>query len=144
MTKCLTCGRELDSYKIEYEGESFYKIECPHCGAHRTIEKPNNTLHTNFENINNWFDFLKIISLNGCKFDNIEVFYLDKEKTELDNYIELRKGAVRLFINDDEKTVSVVERYGSSVVELVIATRCDYNRYIKIIEACFDIKIERN
>lgn len=140
MTKCLTCGKEFDSY----EGDYFYKIECSCCNSHRTNEKSNKIPYTNFENINNWFDFLKVISLNGYKFNNIEIFYLDKEKTELENYIELRKGNIRLFINDDEKTVSVVEKCGCSAFELVIATRCDYNRYIKIIEACFDIKIERN
>lgn len=119
--------------------------KCLTCGSYMNTENSNKVPYTGFENINNWLDFLKVISFNRYKFDNIEVYYLDKEKIDFEDYIELRKGAVRLFINDNEKTVSVVEKYGScSAVELVIATKCNYNRYIKIIEACFDIKIERS
>lgn len=97
--------------------------------------------------INSWEDFVNLLINNSKKLNfGIRRFWLNKEKNYFENYIEVTSNiGVTLFINDDEKTVSLIEKYGDKIIELEIAFNCTYDRYIKLINAIFNIDLmEKN
>lgn len=99
--------------------------------------------------VNSWEDFVKLLEYNCDKFNfTVTKFWLDKEQGWYEEYIEVFKlGCCRLFINNENKEVCVVEYMGDRITpyELQIAFNCDYKRYIQIINAIFDIDLmEKN
>lgn len=94
--------------------------------------------------IKSWEEFIKLLEDNQNLFKyTIKKFWLDKEKGFYEDYIEIFYNGVTLLINDEFKEVSVVEKNGYQVInEMIIATKCTYDRYMQIIEAIFDINVE--
>ena len=90
--------------------------------------------------INTWEEFIKILESNQNKFGyTIRKFWLDKEQGFYEDYIEITYNGVTLFINDEFKEVSAVEKVMGRTYEIQIAFNCTYDRYVVLINAIFNI-----
>lgn len=76
------------------------------------------------------------------KGGTIKKFWLNKDENLYENYIEINVNGVRLFINDDEQTISAVEYFpaSTSTVEILLMRDCSYTDYYSVIKTIYRIK----
>lgn len=93
--------------------------------------------------VNTWEEFINLLETNQSKFKyNIKKYWIDKSQGFYEDYIEITYNGVTLFINDEFKEVTVVEKTMNGTYEIQIAFNCTYDRYVKLISVIFDIDIE--